>query len=278
MSAAVLDRPADATPERSGQGAAAWRPSPVLTVQETDEVVTAYLARPEKCNAISLQVIAALTDVVHGLLASHDPRPFVLRGTGSWFASGGDLREFAAFTPEEAAAMARDMASLLRAIERLRGPTVAALNGPAIGGGVELSLAFDIRAAAASSYLRFAQTHMGIVTGWQGVERLARLVGSSTCLYLMLTGARVPADEALRLGLVNVIWPDDAFELELDRLISSVVAAGDPGLAVKQVLRAAVPNGVSAGTLELQLLRELWQHPRRLRAMQSALSRSSASR
>jgi enoyl-CoA hydratase len=245
----------------------------LVTVEESDRAVVARLTRPEKCNAISLEVIGELESLVQSLLRTGTSKPFVLRGSGRWFASGGDLRQFVTFTSEEAAAMAQRMADLLRDIERLPGPTIAALNGPAIGGGVELALAFDMRAASRSSYLRFAQTRIGITTGWQGIERLGRLVGYSTCLYLMLTGSQVPADDALKMGLVNTVWPDETFDAELDNLVQSLLQAGPAGVAVKRVLRgSAVWPALSSGDLEQGLLRLLWDRPERLEAMKAALS------
>jgi enoyl-CoA hydratase/carnithine racemase len=248
-------------------------------MEDDGPAILARLARPEKCNAISLDVMAELDTLVQDLLASGSSRPFVLRGSGRWFASGGDLREFSTLTAEQAVVMAHRMASVLRGIERLPGPTVAALNGPAIGGGVELALAFDMRVASASSYLRFAQTRMGITTGWQSIERLCHLVGYSTTLYLMFTGSQVPAEEALRLGLVNAVWPTDTFDAELDNLIREVLRAGEAGLAVKRVLREAPCRpGLSSGELERQMLRSLWERPERLKAMTSALDRRKTSR
>lgn len=169
--------------------------------------------------------------------------------------------------------MAHLMSGALRGIESLPGPTIAALNGPAIGGAIELAMAFDFRVASASSYLRFGQTRMGITTGWQGIERLSRLVGYSTSLYVLLTNRKVSAEEALHMGLVNEVWPADTFDVELDNLIGSLLEAGEAGLATKRVLReASCWSGLSSGELERQLLRTLWDRPGRRSAMTNALS------
>jgi enoyl-CoA hydratase len=251
----------------------------LLTVQDTPLAVVAHLARPQKCNAISLELIKELDNLVATLLVSGSTKPFVLRGSGKWFTSGGDLRQFAGFTSEEAVLMAHLMSGVLQGIERLPGPTVAALNGPAIGGGIELALAFDLRVAADSAYLRFGQTRMGITTGWQGIERLCRLVGYSSSIYLLLSGSHVPAGEALRLGLVNAVWPAESFDAELDALLCSFVDAGEAGLAMKHVLREAVDRTeFSSGELERQLLRALWERPERRAAMTDALGRGKAGR
>jgi enoyl-CoA hydratase/carnithine racemase len=249
-----------------------------VTVYDTDLAVVAHLARPEKCNAMSLDLISELDVLVQRLLLCGSTKPFVLRSSGKWFASGGDLRQFSTFTSEEAVVMAHLMSVVLRGIERLPGPTVAALNGPAIGGGIEVALAFDMRVASDSSYLRFAQTRMGITTGWQGVERLCRLVGYSTSLYLLLAGRQVSAEGALRLGLVNAVWPADTFDVELDNLLRSFHDAGEAGLAMKQVLRETCGRpDLSSGELERQLLRVLWDRPERLAAMTNALARVKTS-
>lgn len=251
----------------------------LVTVDDTPFAVVAYLARPEKCNAISLELIMELDNLVGTLLQSGSTKPFVLRGSGKWFTSGGDLRQFAAFTSNEAVLMAHVMSGVLQGIERLPGPTVAALNGPAIGGGIELALAFDMRVAADSAYLRFGQTRMGITTGWQGIERLYRLVGYSSAVYLLLSGSRVPATEALRLGLVNAVWPAESFDLELRALLRSFREAGEAGLAMKRVFQEAVDmTKLSSGELERQLLRTLWERPERRAAMTDALDAAKARR
>lgn len=245
----------------------------LVHVEDTDRAFVAYLARPEKCNAISLELIRELDLLVQRFKESGRPVPFVLRGTGKWFSSGGDLHQFSSLTPDEAVTMADLMTRLLRGIESLPGPTVAALNGPVIGGGIELALAFDLRVASASSFLRFAQTRMGITTGWQGIERLCRLVGYSTALHWLLTGKQVSAETAERTGLVNAAWPDDVFDAELDRFIDSLVDAGEAGLAIKRVLREGAGRcQLSSGELELQLLRVLWERPERQSAMKKALN------
>lgn len=250
----------------------------LVTVEDTGSAVVARLARPEKCNPLSLEVMGELDTIVQDLLSSGTSRPFILRGSGRWFASGGDLKQFATFTAEEAVLMAHRMAGVLRAIERLPGPTIAALNGPAIGGGVELALAFDMRVASASSYLRFAQTRMGITTGWQGIERLCGLVGYSTALYLMLTGGKVAPEEAYRLGLVNAVWQAESFDAKLDALVQALLEAGEAGLAVKRVLReTAARSSLSTGELEREMLRSLWDRPEQLKAMTGALGHRSAS-
>ncbi|HLJ68266.1 MAG TPA: enoyl-CoA hydratase/isomerase family protein, partial [Chloroflexota bacterium] len=250
----------------------------LVAVEDRPHAIVASLARPEKCNAISLDVIADLEALVRDLHLSRTTRPFVLRGSGRWFSSGGDLRQFAELTSGEAVEMADRMAGVLRGIEALPGPTVAALNGPAIGGGVELALAFDLRVAVDSAYLHFAETRMGIITGWQGVERLSRLVGYSVCLSLMLTASRVPAGEARRLGLVNAVWPAETFDAELNAFTGELVAAGPAGLAVKQVLRRSQTHpGLSSGEMERELLRALWDRPQRQTAMrESVQSRNRA--
>jgi enoyl-CoA hydratase/carnithine racemase len=250
----------------------------LVTVQDTDLAVVTCLTRPEKCNAIGLEVMRELSTLLERLQRSGTTRPFVLRGAGTWFASGGDLKQFAALTSGEAVAMAHLMSGVLRDIERLPGPTVAALNGPAIGGGIELALAFDLRVASDTSYLRFAQNRMGITTGWQGVERLCRLVGYSMAVFLLLAGKQVPPDEALHLGLVNAVWPAADFDAELENLLRSFVDAGEAGLAMKRVLQeTACRQELSSGELERRLLRTLWDQPARLQAMTNALTKASQS-
>ena len=237
-------------------------------------MVVLQLNRPESRNAISESLMDELANAV-----SHagEPDPgtvLVLRGSGGWFASGGDLREFETFDGPRAGQMLERMRAVLNAVEEFSGPTVAVLDGPAIGGGAELALAFDLRVASSPAWLRYPEAHLGVTTGWQGAERLRRLVGYSHAADLLLTGRKVSSTEALGMGLVNRVWEPDEFEGELHALLRSLHRASLAGVETKRLLRAGLPE-LTGADVERRAFERLWDEPRRLNAMRSALRSGS---
>lgn len=158
------------------------------------------LNRPEKLNALSIPLRQQLALAVAQLERDPDIHVLILTGTGKMFTAGLDLDEWNA-TPEPAAAAY--LHDAVTALKQFRGPVIAAVNGPAITGGLEIVLACDV--VIASERARFADTHVrvGLVPGWGGSARLVRRVGIHRAKELALTARNVTADEALRLGLVN---------------------------------------------------------------------------
>jgi enoyl-CoA hydratase len=171
--------------------------------------------RPDSRNAISQDVMRQLEGVLDDVEGS-SAAALLLRGGGDRaFVSGGDLKDLAALTTHaEAAAMARRMRGLLDRVARLSIPTIAALNGHALGGGAEVALSCDVRVAADDVSIAFNQSVLAIMPAWGGVERLVGLVGRSRALELLLGGQRLQASEARGIGLVNIVVPRADFDRE----------------------------------------------------------------
>jgi enoyl-CoA hydratase/carnithine racemase len=161
-------------------------------------------------------------------------RVLVLTGGGDTFVSGGDLKDFQVLvTAEDGKRMARRMGSILTRLSHLPMPVIAALNGPAVGGGTEVALACDLRVAATNAYFSFRQVTMGIMTAWGGAPRLLALLGFSRSLYYLLTAERITPEQALQMGLVQHVTPEGqalAGAVELARQI-----ADQPPLAVRAI-------------------------------------------
>lgn len=209
--------------------------------------------RPETRNAVNSAVIARLGEVLDDIEQwADDVCVFAIRGAGDRvFVSGGDLKEMAALrTVDQASAMASAMRGILDRIAALPMPTVALVNGAAIGGGAEVAVACDIRIAVETARIGFTQSQLAIMPAWGGIERLVGLVGRARALYLLLGGHTVDASIALAMGLVDeVVRPDDFDQRshELLALISSVPAA--PRLSIKALVAELMP-AVSPGTAE----------------------------
>ena len=180
---------------------------PPIDVTERGRALVIAIDRPDAGNSISLEVADAVGDVLAAARERAELRGVVITGTGGrFFCTGGDVRAYRAIA--EAAELRRvfgAVRALLRAIEDHPLPVLAAINGYAIGGGAELALACDLRFGAPHAEIGFPQARLGIIPGWDGVERLVRLVGRPRATRLLLQARRLSADAALEIGLLDVV-------------------------------------------------------------------------
>lgn len=218
--------------------------------------------RPEVHNALNMQTIRELRDLLLRLAVEDALRAMVLTGSGrKTFLSGGDLKEFQKIrTVDEARAMIAAMKEVTDLLAGSPWPVIAAVNGLAAGGGCETAVACDFRIAGETAELGFRQIKLGIMSGWGGGPRLVHLVGRSRALRLMLTGELVKAPEALAIGLVDRVVPPDRVMEEAMELAWSI-AANAP-LAVRAYKRlvqmtAQVPLD-AALSFETELFGPVW--------------------
>jgi enoyl-CoA hydratase len=169
-------------------------------------VAVVTIDRQDALNALDVATLTELRDRLLELADDTDVRAVVLTGAGEKaFVAGADIKYMSGLDPEQAkgwGALGHEAASLLETMPR---PTIAAINGFALGGGCELALACDIRYASPRAKLGQPEINLGIVPGWGGTQRLARLCGIGVAKELIFTGRTVEAEEALRIGLVNAI-------------------------------------------------------------------------
>jgi len=218
-----------------------------LLVERDGPVVVLTLNRPQQLNALNQALIGELSATFEQLEDDDSVRAVVLTGAGERaFAAGADINEIGTISsPTHGRRLAQRSHELARRMAELRPPIIAAINGFALGGGLELALACDIRLAAEHAQLGLPEVTLGIMPGWGGSQRLARLVGPGMGKLLMMTGDRINADEALRLRLVERVLPA-AELLGAARELAARIAA-QPPLAV-----AAIKQAVNRG-LELPL-------------------------
>jgi enoyl-CoA hydratase len=221
-----------------------------LLVEPDGAVVTVTINRPKTLNALNAATLDELRRVA--LSVRHDAavRVMILTGAGEKsFVAGADINELAELTPAAARDHARAGQHVLDLIENLGKPSIAAINGYALGGGCELAMACTVRIAADTARLGQPEINLGLIPGYAGTQRLARLVGRSRALDLLLTGDPIGAEEAYRLGLVNRVVP--AAELKTAaRALAGSLAAKAP-LAVRYLLDA-VNKGLTMPLQEAQ--------------------------
>jgi enoyl-CoA hydratase len=179
-----------------------------ITYAVAEHVATVTLNRPEVHNAMNEAMRRDLTRCFDTIASDDDVRAVVVTGAGDRaFSAGADIREFVEPLVPVRFREQRRRLDFRQAMDRCWQPIVAAVNGFALGGGLELALACDLRIADAGASLGLTEINLAIIPGGGGTQRLPRLVGRGKALELILTGARIPADEALRIGLVERVVP-----------------------------------------------------------------------
>src|SRR6266511_2195440 len=177
-----------------------------VRVDRREAVALVTLDRPDALNALDRELLTELRDRLRELAEDESFRVVVLSGAGDRaFAAGADIEELEAMTVDEARAWGALGHETGRLLETMPKPTMAAINGFALGGGCELAVACDLRYAASSAKLGQPEVNLGIIPGWGGTQRLARLSGLGIARELIFTGSIVDAEEALRIGLLNGI-------------------------------------------------------------------------
>ncbi|HZC30480.1 MAG TPA: enoyl-CoA hydratase-related protein, partial [Gaiellaceae bacterium] len=182
------------------------RRSRLIAVARDGAVAVVAVDRQDALNALDVATLTELRDRLSELADDADLRAVVLTGAGEKaFVAGADIKYMSALEPEQAKAWGALGHEAARLLEEMPKPTIAAINGFALGGGCELALACDLRFASARAKLGQPEINLGIVPGWGGTQRLARLCGVGVAKDLIYTGRTVDAEEALRIGLVNAI-------------------------------------------------------------------------
>ena len=218
-------------------------------------VALCRIDRPEARNALSPEVMDELATALEGFDADPEVRCIVVAGTDEVFASGADIRSLRERTFQDS--LVHPAASFWKRLAAIRTPTIAAVSGFALGGGCELALSCDMIVASETAEFGQPEITLGIIPGGGGTQRLARVVGKQRAMELVLTGRRIEAAEAERMGFVNAVykkreWLDQALEL------AQRIAKRPPLAArlAKQAVLAAEETPMTAG---LEMERRLYE-------------------
>jgi enoyl-CoA hydratase len=223
---------------------------PSLLVSEKDGIATVAVNRPDRLNALDRRLLDELTAFFEEAAEKDGLRAVVLTGAGERaFAAGADIEELAALDAPGAKALSQKGQRLCDLIEAHPLPVLAAVNGFALGGGCELALACDLRFAAETARFGLPEVTLGIIPGYGGTQRLARIVGRGRALEMILTGAMIDAQEALRIGLANRVFPRETLLAETEA-VARKIAANAP-MAVR-FAKEAVRRGLDGALAEGQ--------------------------
>jgi enoyl-CoA hydratase len=220
----------------------------VLFETEAPGIALVIINRPDKLNALSGAVIAELRDIFERIQNDRNIGAAIVTGAGEKaFVAGADIKELAALSPAEMREAARRGQQTFRLLETSSKPSVAAINGYALGGGLELAMACTVRFAAENARLGQPEVKLGLVPGYGGSQRLPRLVGRGRALELLLAGEPVTAAEAHRIGLVNAVVPQAELLKYSREWLRKVLANAPVALALAM---EAVDVGQNAGLEE----------------------------
>jgi enoyl-CoA hydratase/carnithine racemase len=199
-----------------------------------DNIFEIRLERPERMNALGAQTAVALKQAIDDA-AARRARVVLIRGSGRAFCAGADLKERKSMELPARMAHNAGINDAVNAIGDARFVTIAVLNGLALGGGLEMALACDLRIAAAGISIGLTESRVGAFPGAGGTQRLPRLIGTSRALHMMLSGEPVTSEYALEIGLVNEVVPPD--ELQARALAFAKLLAGRSAPAMAELKR-----------------------------------------
>lgn len=226
-----------------------------LITDQSKHVLTVRISRPAQLNALNRSTITELNQVLTKADADAAVGAVILTGAGEKaFVAGADVKEFAHFSAEEGRELsASGHRQLFDLVEQMRTPVIAAINGFALGGGLELAMAAHLRIAAEHAQLGLPEVTLGVIPGYGGTQRLAQLVGRGKALEMILTAGRISAKEALQWGLVNHVVPADAL-MEKAQQIADVINRHSPHAIGKAIaaVNAHYTGGVNGMHVEIE--------------------------
>ena len=212
----------------------------VVVEQRGEGIVQIRLNRPDRLNALGVDMVVALERAVSEAIAAR-ARVILVRGTGRAFCAGADLKERRTMDEPARVQHNRQINAAIDALAAAPMPTIAVVNGLALGGGCEIAIACDMRIASEEAQLGLTEARIGAIPGAGGTQRLPRLIGAARALDMILTGEPVSARRAAEIGLVNAVVPGDALDAHAERL-AGVLASRSPGGA--QTAKRLIYRGI----------------------------------
>jgi enoyl-CoA hydratase len=204
-----------------------------LLISDEGGLRTLTINRPDQLNALNRATIDELDRALSEADADKSVRVVIITGSGpKAFVAGADIKEFAHFSIEEGRALSADgQRKLFDHVERMGKPVIAAVNGFALGGGSELAMSCHIRVASDNARMGLPEVSLGVIPGYGGTQRLARLVGKGKAMEMILTAGMIKADEALQWGLVNHVVPQDHLLAKCNELAAAIMKNSPTALA-----------------------------------------------
>lgn len=233
-----------------------------IKVTQSGHIREVVINRAEKLNALNSAIIKDLAKALHEANEDKETRVVILTGAGEKaFVAGADIAEFAHFNATQGRELSQKGQDVLfTAVEKMTTPVIAAINGFALGGGLELAMSCHIRLASANARLGLPEVSLGVIPGYGGTQRLAQLVGKGKALEMILSAQMIDAEEAYRLGLVNKVVSQEDL-LDECRKLASKMAKNSPS-AIRMAIRsvnAQYAEGVDGYQVEIDSFGDCFQ-------------------
>ena len=249
----------------------------LVTTSTSDGICTVKINRPEKLNAMNIDVAKELVTTFETLGKDENVKVIILTGEGDKaFSAGADIEYMSKISPDESVEYAKLGQLVTSTIELVRQPTIAAVNGFALGGGCEVAMSCDVRLAADTAKLGQPEVTIGIPPGWGGTQRLMRIVGVAKAKELVYTGKMIKAEEAKEIGLVNQVYPLASLQEEALKMAQQIAKNSTMGV---QMSKVAVNKGRNADldtglSIELLAWRNCFTHEDREKRMKDFVNKS----
>ena len=249
----------------------------LVTTSKSDGICTVKINRPDKLNAMNMDVAKELIKTFETLGKDDSVKVIILTGEGDKaFSAGADIEYMSKISPDESVEYAKLGQLVTSTVELVKQPTIAAVNGFALGGGCELAMSCDIRIASDTAKLGQPEVTIGIPPGWGGTQRLMRIVGIAKAKELVYTGRLVKADEAKEIGLVNHVYPLASLQEEAMKMAEAIAKNSAIGV---QMSKTAINKGRNADldtglAIELLAWRNCFTHPDREERMTAFVNKS----
>ena len=220
----------------------------ILKVEIQDGIAIVTISRPEAMNALNTRFFNEMDDLVASLSENKELRVMIITGEGKSFVAGADIAEMVDMTPEEGSAFSKLGQNTFHSLEKMEIPVIAAINGYALGGGLELAMGCDFRIASNKAKFGQPEVNLGMIPGYAATQRLPRLVGLADALYLLTTADMIGAEDALRIGLVQkVVEPEELME-EVLKIAKKIISKGPEAIKkVKLVTRTGLLSDFTEG-------------------------------
>ncbi|MCR4431133.1 MAG: enoyl-CoA hydratase-related protein [Tepidanaerobacteraceae bacterium] len=216
-----------------------------VLLQTANGIAEIVINKPETLNALNSLILNELEKVINNISKDDDIKLVIITGQGSKsFAAGADINEMKDLNPQQAREFSRFGHTVFKTIENLQQITIAAINGYALGGGLELALACDLRTASKTAKFGLPEVSLGITPGYGGTQRLQRIVGMSHAKEMIFTGEMIDANEAYRIGLVNKVYEQDEL-LPCTRLLAQKILSNS--MSAVSLAKASINYGIQCG-------------------------------
>ena len=249
--------------------------SEFIDYDEEDEIGIITISRPKALNALNSKVLDELSETLDNIDISHISALIITGAGEKAFVAGADILEMSALTKKEAEEFSTKGNDVFRKIETFEVPVIAAVNGFALGGGCELSLSCDIRICSDNAIFGQPEVGLGITPGFGGTQRLARTIGLGMAKQMIFTGQNIKAEEALRIGLVNSIYPQQELLNEAKKLAATIAKNSKNAVklskkAINEGMQVDIDSGIK---IEEELFGECFENPEQKERMHQFLER-----